>query len=420
MPNKYSHAFVLSCYEARGFISLPHNSIPSFASSDYDLSLASTENAATPPLTALPALSSDSSTTSTASSLDDPPAKLQHSATSSIVTEIYAPQDLARSPSIGPASPLPGTPIEEHQIQEDERSLASPLFNESPLPSPLPPSKSRFSSAHDFSAFVNPLPPRRRSSRHPNGKHHRDSPTIRYPTGYPTTFRQSYSSTPDPPPSSKYPRFSPVKYHRSAPRKRIEPLFETESLASLCLTPQDEKQEAASIPPSNIDVLLREHPSSKLAKPPTRPHSNIDVLPWEYSTAEPIFDSENGIDSQPHHTSPILDRYLSSPHQRFSPVQDDVLPETTDFGDPASPHLTRYLSPSFAPARNDGPLPETMEFNDPLPDAMDFVDLNMRPLSRASSFDSVAPPPIRIVRMGSSAGRGGAGGGGSKKGRKRR
>ncbi|KAL8648698.1 MAG: hypothetical protein Q9210_004824, partial [Variospora velana] len=218
MPNKYSHALVLSTYESKGLIDLPpHPSLLHHLLRPPPSSSTSDDAAATPPLSALPGLaaSENSSSASTTSSLDLHPAsraKLPaHSATSSIVTEIYAPtgsplpfearrtviaaeeedghlidelpppgKQLSQGgpmskiasiellpPSRSKQSPPEGPPTKATSIE-----LPPPPSSKQPPPPPpeRPPSKatSRFSSLHNFSAFLDPLP---RAKRHRKRSH---------------------------------------------------------------------------------------------------------------------------------------------------------------------------------------------------------------------------------------------------------
>ncbi|KAL8817012.1 MAG: hypothetical protein Q9223_004082, partial [Gallowayella weberi] len=150
MPNRYSHALVLSHYEAQGFITLPHRPVTPLPTSplcsDFDLHFSSSSNAAgTPSLHAVPVLS-DTSTTSTASSPHDPAAREPlHSASSSIVTEIYAPQ----SPVIVAASPL--VALAEDRPQEVLPSPPAKQLERQQVPGSA---KSRFSSSYDLSSFI--------------------------------------------------------------------------------------------------------------------------------------------------------------------------------------------------------------------------------------------------------------------------
>ncbi|KAL8865138.1 MAG: hypothetical protein Q9174_007053, partial [Haloplaca sp. 1 TL-2023] len=154
MPNRYSHALVLNRYETRGFISLPTHSerpsspTPSLPVAEYQPpSQKTSDENNTPPLTAVPSLVDSPEPTSNGSNVDDVPSKPLHSASSSIVTEIYAPQ----SPDIEPirgtitpteiktseAAPSPAPPIEESEVKEKH----------------VPPTTSRYSTARDFSSF---------------------------------------------------------------------------------------------------------------------------------------------------------------------------------------------------------------------------------------------------------------------------
>ncbi|KAI4184038.1 MAG: hypothetical protein LQ346_006183, partial [Caloplaca aetnensis] len=198
MPNKYSHALVVSRYESKGFIASSQSpSAPRRASHSsqysYSLSTGSSYHVATPPLHDVPGLSCDSSATSTASSLDDVPPRPLHSATSSVVTEIYAPQ----SPSF-PSEALSTLPEADRTPKEQskEQPLPLPSGEQPPFDDPpqLPPSVSRFSSFHSFSALLNPTPPERRKKRSHNRPRHETPPErIAHPAS-PTTTTTTSSS----------------------------------------------------------------------------------------------------------------------------------------------------------------------------------------------------------------------------------
>ncbi|KAL8987216.1 MAG: hypothetical protein Q9177_003551, partial [Variospora cf. flavescens] len=215
MPNRYSHALVLSTYESKGLIDLPphpslhhlslHPFFPSSTSDDATAAAATTTT--TPPLNALPGLaaSENSSTTSTTSSLDLHPASRraglppQHSATSSLVTEIYAPPTGSPLPFEGRTTVIAAEEEDGHLIElpppPGKKQLSqgggplsqiasielppppSPPSSKQPPPPERPPSKvtSRFSSLHNFSAFLDPLP---RAKRH-RKRSHKDNPIRR-------------------------------------------------------------------------------------------------------------------------------------------------------------------------------------------------------------------------------------------------
>ncbi|KAL9014757.1 MAG: hypothetical protein Q9180_008924, partial [Flavoplaca navasiana] len=172
MPNKYSHAFVLSRYETKGFISLqprpPTPPTASFSSSDYHLYAShGSDGTCTPSLDAVPALS-DTSTTSTASSNGEPAQQPSHSASSSIVTEIYAPQ--AQSVESITTAYIPP----EDKPQEALPVIPSPIREPSP-----PPPKSRFSSFHDLYPFISRHSSPAKRSKKSSGPH----PNLSYSKG---------------------------------------------------------------------------------------------------------------------------------------------------------------------------------------------------------------------------------------------
>ncbi|KAL8903956.1 MAG: hypothetical protein Q9171_007214, partial [Xanthocarpia ochracea] len=251
MPNKYSHAFVLSRYETRGFITLPHRPLdPSptpFSSSEFDLYDSNCGDATdAPSLDAVPALS-DSSTTSTASSLDEPSTQPLHSESSSIITEIYAP----KSPALDPIS---STIV---SIKENPReTLSDPPSDEQILPqSPHPAPKSRFSTFHDLSHFITrhssvstSAKTSSRKRQHPARSKTSKSrkPSISSPShSRPNTYYQ--------PPPTSIPT-SPEQCRHTF-YKRLEPAFDTDSLESLSLEELEDEWSQSS---------------------------NMNVLPWEY------------------------------------------------------------------------------------------------------------------------------------------
>ncbi|KAI4172269.1 MAG: hypothetical protein LQ343_003704 [Gyalolechia ehrenbergii] len=366
MPNRHSHAFVLSRYEARGFFSLPHYSNQSPSISEYDLSLPDPANPATPSLNAVPALSSDSSTTSTASSLGDPPPEPLHSASSSIITEIYAPKSPAQSPPTSPIAEVDEAPARHHD--QEDISWFSPISEQPRHDSPPPPSTSRFSSLHDFSAFLNPLPPPKRHKRHSDKYQHNRSSVQSSQPSHTTTLnpKPAYSR-----PSSTQFRSHKPKHHVSY--ERLEPTFDDESLASLCLSA--EEGEAAE---------------------PTHPLSaNMDVLPWEYPFPEPsklaTYRPQGFPDIQPkiyyEEAKNMQQNRTATPSPTFSPTRYSSISQRSRLTE-ISYHSHQRRIPS-----NDLVL-ETAPFPLSLDDQIGPCGPQSR--SRSSSFDSVAPPPIRI------------------------
>ncbi|KAL9592981.1 MAG: hypothetical protein Q9219_007698 [cf. Caloplaca sp. 3 TL-2023] len=395
MPNKYSHAFVLSYYEARGFISYSQSSVfPSSGPSGYGPSLSNPEDNVTPPLTAVPVLSSDSSTASTAPSIDEPPAKPQHSASSSIVTEIYAPANPAQSPLVTPEFAADEKTVEDN-IKEE--ILPSPPISErsfvfrSPPPSPLPPAAC-FTSAHDFSALVYPpLPPKRQKRHSHKHKNHRNHDI---PSDAPTKTHRPVSHLP--PSQSEFTLTQVREPKQYIPYKRVEPVLDTEPMASL--SPSDEG-------------VNTECP----------PDLNMDILPWECSFSQPSrldiyqpsgFFADDEKEEYKHDGAssvPLRKCASQSPATSF-PVRPTSLSRTHD-----SSHRVSNSSPrdESIHAANDWPPPTAHV--DPsssrshqiiLPDS-DSESSPSPPsptLSRASSFDSVAPPPIRMVQRDSRPG----------------
>lgn len=368
MPNKYSHAFVLSRYEARGFIS-PYQSFHSPDDSEYQLSIPSTDGAASPPLTAVPVLSSDSSTASSNSSLGDPPTRPIHSASSSVVTEIYAPQSPAQSPPSSPIAPFDKAPAIQQEEEEEDFSLSSPR-NE-PAPSEPPPFEplrppSRFSSYHNFSAFFNPPPAPERRKR-PSRKYDRNPPPGR-------SRKTSLTSTHEPEPASSRRSSISVRSYNSkgyTPHKRLESTFDTESLDSLHLSREDGGR----------------------VKSERKCSPNMDVLPWEYDSSQsselaarhmPEFSDHDPRDTQPH---PDGDASIIPSAARRS----------------STSHPSRTTESSSHYYNNHEPMPSDDDFTlgtDPLPSYLEHQLCSpaaARTLSRSSSYDSVAPPPIRIT-----------------------
>lgn len=103
MPNKYSHALVLSHYESRGLISFPHRNPPDIAEPfDSEPTLHPSFNVhqvsvpSSPPRAPLPPLPpTHREETHREDSITSSPSS--HRATPSIITEIYAPEPLTDS-----------------------------------------------------------------------------------------------------------------------------------------------------------------------------------------------------------------------------------------------------------------------------------------------------------------------------------
>ncbi|KAL8913535.1 MAG: hypothetical protein Q9172_007268 [Xanthocarpia lactea] len=265
MPNKYSHAFVLSRYETKGFITLPHRPLdPSptpFYSSALDLYDSNCSDATdASSLNAVPALS-DSSTTSTASSLDEPTTQPLHSKSSSIITEIYAP----KSPTLDPIS---STIV---SIKENPReTLSDPPPHEQILPqSPHPPPKSRFSTFHDLSHFITRHSSVSTSAKTPSRKRQHPPRSKTSKSRKPSTSLPSNSrpnSYYQPPPTSI--PTSPEQRRHSF-YKRLEPAFDNDSLKSLSLEELEDEWSQSE----NMNVLpwdYPQHPNLHARNPPRR------------------------------------------------------------------------------------------------------------------------------------------------------
>ncbi|KAI4140220.1 MAG: hypothetical protein L6R39_005894 [Caloplaca ligustica] len=346
MPNRYSHAFVLSRYEAKGFIDLPYPSpsppSTSQPSLDYRLSTRSSGAATTPSINAVPGLSSDSSTTSTStvSSLDEVPSRLLQSASSSIVTEIYAPQE----PSFEPEAIDPTT--EEQPVQQEEPSLLSPPSKQPPAEQSPPRTTSRYSFIHSFSALLNP--PQRPKRHQQRSQSHHPEPiagTPRRATPNPPTPR--YQPSPHQPPTR--PSFSSSRPR--TPYKRIHPVFSNDSIASLSLA--DIRGPESHLPPS----------------------PNENVLPWEYPASQPsrleVY-QPRGYPEQEHSQGAACATIIPTRRSSISQRYHDAFyaSQAPNTGDDDS-----IFEPIFANTST----PQNPE----------------HPLSRSSSFDSAAPPPIR-------------------------
>ncbi|KAI4198648.1 MAG: hypothetical protein LQ350_005120 [Teloschistes chrysophthalmus] len=272
MPNRYSHASVLSHYESRGFISYPDKgrSSPSPSASllsfDLDEAYVEADNTATPPLTAVPPLchASTNSTTSPASSFETVPSKPLHSASSSIVTEIYAPGSPVVAPIIGPTLPTKTAPDASKSFNDSKPPDRQPR-EETLFQNPNFQPNLRYSSAHYFPALCNqPRPSKKQKTAHDD----QHVCTPEEPT--------------NPMPISTIPRNTSTRTHKShktvtdqyaqyskTPFERIQPSLSTESLAPLeFLTFDDEDIEDGGPSSPNAAVLPWEY--------------SEDVVPWEY------------------------------------------------------------------------------------------------------------------------------------------
>ncbi|KAL9019318.1 MAG: hypothetical protein Q9185_003396 [Variospora sp. 1 TL-2023] len=422
MPNRYSHALVLSTYESKGLIDLPpnpslhhlspHPFLPSSTSDDAAAAAAATT---TPPLNALPGLaaSENSSTASTTSSLDlHPPSRKaglppQHSATSSLVTEIYAP------PTGSPLLPLEGRPTVIAAEEEDGHLIELPPFppgkkqlsqaggplsqiasielppppsppsSKQPPPPERPPSKatSRFSSLHNFSAFLDPLP---RAKRHRKPSY-KDTSIRRESEPEYIVPVSSVANTPYNPPYRQpfYPKSQEQKQQVYTPHSRLNPTPSTSSLHFLTHT--DVKTDIRPPPhqPTNMDVSPWEYPTTLSSSPFPPAASPPPPPPSAHSTPPPPLPSTRRRRRTITTTNPTISIPipLTRHHQRSpSSLSPTSFLPTQDTTDP-------IFSPIFFP-----PPPPSLDLHH----GETLLLLPERPSrSRAESFDSVAPPPIR-------------------------
>ncbi|KAL8787575.1 MAG: hypothetical protein Q9213_002137 [Squamulea squamosa] len=378
MPNRYSHAFVLSRYESQGFISLPqppHSPPPaSFATSDYDLYAPNNSNdTGSPSLNAVPALS-DSSTASTGSSLNEPARPPSHRTSSSIITEIYAPQ----SPLIH-SEPSIYIPVEE--------ALVSALPHEPPhkqpqrQPSPQPP-RSRYSSFHDLSTLLKRYssPPKssKRSSRKYQHPVRSESPR---PSRSSPALPVESNSHPCPP-TAILPH--PPAHHNTLYHTRLEPASDTDSLESLSL----EEFEQEGRQSSHMKVLPWEYLETQRASPPVyRPrgfppprsttHLNLSrTTPFDPTTKRTNYKHVRTSSTLPEslrrNSSPPCENHppSTSRHSAIS-ISHNHYP-TQSHHNPLSPPLPRQQPPATTTHQ------------------LTHQESN-------ESFDSAAPPPIRIT-----------------------
>ncbi|KAL8668436.1 MAG: hypothetical protein Q9168_006933 [Polycauliona sp. 1 TL-2023] len=380
MPNKYSHAFVLSCYETKGFIDLqPRTPSPpavSFSSPDlHAYPLNGRNSTEAPSLNAVPALS-DSSTTSTASSSGEPPRQPSHSASSSIVTEIYAPQALSLE-SIPTAYVSP-----TEDPKEEDHSPTSPLARE---PSP-PPKKSRFSSFHDLSPFISRCSsPAKHHKRSPHRRSHLPIPASSKstpPTSIPSSpiFYSTYQPRGVP---TAIPPQQPSNHHTSH-RKRLEPFFSNDSLDSLSLEDIQTEDEGRKSP--NMDVLPWEYPETYDESPAMhQPHP-----PPKSTTQSTTIHSDTSHDSLPQ--SPNRSNNYRKSQQPAAPaIHYNSANQPIKYFPNASPSPSRFSPPpSTRTTRPPSPKPA------PQPAKSRPIHTLPRYLSN-ESFDSAAPPPIRTT-----------------------
>ncbi|KAL9635255.1 MAG: hypothetical protein Q9204_002687 [Flavoplaca sp. TL-2023a] len=403
MPNKYSHAFVLSRYETKGFISLqPRPLTPptaSFSPSDFDLYARNgSDGTCAPSLDAVPALS-DTSTTSTASSNGEPAQQPSHSASSSIVTEIYAPQvDTVESTTTAYIPP-------EDKPQEALPAIPSPIREPSP-----PPPKSRFSSFHDLYPFISrhssPAQRSKKSSRrdsnrsHSKGSKPTETPASTTPRPRSHTTHQPHQSTP---------LQHPQPYHHSLYRKRLEPTFDNDSLASLSLSDLYPDIDDGRKSP-NMDVLPWEYPETHPTSPPVYQPSGSPPYPQFQIRTPPIppanASQKSVSETKTHNQTSIslpaapsihynsanqpIKYFPSSRPKRHSSISSPRPHHSSNSSSqaPAQPH------PHAHPPQPTSPAPCS------IPQSM-FQQTLSHNLS-TESFDSAAPPPIRTTpRAGS-------------------
>ncbi|KAL8930131.1 MAG: hypothetical protein Q9208_000748 [Pyrenodesmia sp. 3 TL-2023] len=377
MPNKYSHALVLSHYESKGFIALPRRPLSprpvSHISHSYRRNNGSSQSAATPPLNAVPGLTCDSSTTSTASSVNDVPLRPLHSAPSSVLTQVYAPQ----SPSFPADEP---STLPEADLMQKEPSLPPRLGKQPPLDAPPQPplSTSRFSSFHYFSALFNPSPPERQKKRSRRHQHGTPSEQIAHPA--PPTVTSKPRITQLRPASSAS---RPPTRSQHTPYKRLQPVFSTESLASLSLA--DLEGPEPRLPPfPKEEIVPWEYPPPQPPRPEPHKPRGFSV---DHSRAEERAYKTGRWGADTQSLTVAFDAYIraekTSPSQAKSPQLLDIPARQSSVSDQQRLDLDPSNDPVFTPIFSD----ELLDFPIPAP--------YRQPLSPSSSFDSVAPPPIR-------------------------
>ncbi|KAI4107068.1 MAG: hypothetical protein LQ339_002764 [Xanthoria mediterranea] len=364
MPNKYSHASVLSRYETRGFIALPPDLYAANGGDDQDA----------PSLNAVPALS-DASPTSTASSSGEPPRQPSHSASSSIVTEIYAPQDSS-------LDPIHTTCILTEAIPQEARP-ASPTSKTPPPPSFPPPPKPRFSSYHDLSPFIS----KHTSSTKPNGKSHRRHSHLPRTHSPEPPRTSSPRSTSKPRPHSTHQSWLPPTTHQQQPytpspyHKRLEPTFDTVSLASLSLS----DLETSGRQSPNMDVVPWEYPEAHSQKPPPPPvhhPSNLHSPPPPQSSTHPPPPQA----PRPNPATPSI--WPPEPAIHFNAANQPI-----KYFSVPRPHRHSMISTTaYTPSHHSDP-PSLVLPHQSTPTLPHTLSHQLS----AESFDSVAPPPIRIT-----------------------
>ncbi|KAL8698204.1 MAG: hypothetical protein Q9201_006702 [Fulgogasparrea decipioides] len=369
MPNRYSHALVLSHYESLGFISRPtrSSSRPSSTTSllSFDLDPpSSSDDSTAPSLTPSPGLS-ESSASSTVSSLDEAPQQQSlHSASSSIVTEIYAPQ----SPTVGPVQ-TSNPPVEERDGQGSPPP--SPVVRERATDQPPPTSTSRFPSASGLSAFLHPRSSTKRKSK--SSKKRRST----VPTASEHLRKQSHqleSSAPHPFNALLQPHPQTRRDH--TPYKRLAPTFSVDPLPSPCL--DDER------PRSPNSVVVPWEYSETHLPPVYRPRGVSDHLSTDLAK-----DRDSGYHSSGTTRTSRSTTSATVPHHHLCyPAPVPTHPPSSPLHELPQPHpFHQTSSPSPLSPASSNVEPTSLL----LPSQEDYT-----PLSRSSSFDSVAPPPISL------------------------
>ncbi|KAL8991995.1 MAG: hypothetical protein Q9169_007466 [Polycauliona sp. 2 TL-2023] len=398
MPNKYSHALVLSRYETKGFINLPPRApspppSASFSSSNLDVYATNGRNSVDiPSLNAVPTLS-DSSTTSTASTSSEPSKQPSHSASSSIVTEIYAPQALS----------VESIPTTDLPVKQDPPEVQPPTPSPIREPSP-PPKKSRFSSFHDLSPFISRhSSPARRSKK--SSRRHSYQPAPQSSKSTPPASRPLspiFKTTHEPrQPVTTMPHAQP-SHQQTIYHKRLEPFFSDDSLDSLSLEDIQSEDEGRKSP--NMDVLPWEYPETYSSSPSTQePHNRPDTK------TQPTTSSTNPSQTSiPQNPSNNTDNHSKTSLPTTSAMHFNSLNQPIKYFPPPSPsthsqsHSLHHSSPQ---AHHASPPPApAIRVADHPPIKIKHTRNLLRPLS-TESFDSAAPPPIRTtprVRQGPS------------------
>ena len=420
MPNRYSHANVLSRYETRGFISPPTQSVsPSSPTASLPVaefqppSQKTSDENNTPPLTAVPSLIDSPETTSNGSNVDDVPVKPLHSASSSVVTEIYAPQ----SPDSGPirgaitpteikipdAAPPPAPPIEEPEIQETQP----------------PPTTSCYSTARDFSSFFacHVIPKHKNKS----SRSRRQSNTIEkssQPQDTSTTASSSKSSStnhllatahhPPPPITTHHHTLSTsssanhvaTKMHtpsKTAPRKsypRLRPTYSDDSLPSLNLSLEDIADEDAAPSSPNEDVVPWEYPEYSTPHPESYGLTPTSITDIDNNKGEEVHTEDGSRDSGYHTISPVSPTAptFSSQNASCPPARLQKKPPPSSPPPASRPKRHYAIAPSPSPPSSPNLLPTASS-----PHLLPLSSKTQQapfPLPRSESFDSVAPPPI--------------------------